>query len=285
MGTLRKCSEDDEMPIPPIEDIQTPLLHLIHAMGGEAKPSEVYDKLANYFGLTEEEREEMLPSGDRKFKNRVRWARNFLCKSGFLDKSSRGTWKITEKGRRELSRLSLIDKPFPESASSKYQGVLITIKGTKEPKSDDEDLIELILQEIAPDGPKKFPKDFLDDNSTDFYELELPGTQLHLAPLSQTIITSPKEYFRYQAKNPPEAKYILYAHNVGSKKIRIPKNNLTLFKTVKAYEKYCDEMTRKAFELFLEFTHDEYKSEDLTVEISRRLYLKAKHLIRVKTHE
>jgi hypothetical protein len=188
---------------------------------------------------------------------------------GFLHSSTRGLWKITEKGRDELSRLGLIDKPFPRSASS--------TKGAKEPKSDDdEEIIGLILQEVAPDGPKKFPDDFLDDNCTGFYELELPGTQLHLAPLSQTIITSPKGYFRYRAKSPPEAKYILYAHNVGSKKIRIPRNNLTLFKTLKAYEKYCDELARRAFELFVEFTHDEHKSEFLTREVEKKLDLRAK---------
>lgn len=87
-----------------------------------------------------------------------------------------------------------------------------------------------------------------------------------------------KEYFRYQAKNPPEAKYILYAHNLGSKKIKIPKDNLILFKTVKSYEKYCDELTRKAFELFLEFTYDETKSEQLTKEIADQLGLRSKIL-------
>ena len=265
------------MPIPPQKDIQIPLLHLIHCIGGEAKPSEVYAKLADYFRLTEKERQEMQPSGfHKKFNNTVAWARNSLCSQGLLDRTIRGVWKITEKGRRELSRLGLIDKPFPKSASSKGQGVLITTKGTKEPKSDDEELIEFILQEIAPDGPKKFPEDFLDDNCTDFYELEMPGTQLHIAPLSQTIITSPKGYFRYQAKNPPEAKYILYGHNLGLKKIRIPKDNLTLFKTVKAYEKYCDELARRAFELFLEFTNDEELSETLTREVEKRLELRAK---------
>jgi len=265
------------MSIPSEKEILVPLLHLIHAMGGEAKPREVYDKLANYFGLTEKERQEVQPSGgSRKFDNRVAWARNSLCSQGFLDRTTHGVWKITEKGRRELSRLGLLDRPFPGSASSKDQGVSITIKGAKEPKSDDEEIIELILQEIAPHGRKKFPDDFLDDNCTDFYEVELPGTQLQLAPLSQTIITSPKGYFRYQAKNPPEAKYILYAHNVGSKKIRIPRDNLALFKTVKAYEKYCDELARRAFELFLEFTNDEDKSEFLTREAEKKLDLRAK---------
>jgi len=152
---------------------------------------------------------------------------------------------------------------------------IVELEDTK--LDDEEIIIGLIFEEIAPKGAKQFPDDFLDNaNCTAFYEVDLPGMQLDLAPLSQTIITSPKAYFRYQAKNPPEAKYILYAHNLGSKKVKIPKDNLALFKTVKTYERYCDELTRRAFELFLEFTYDEEKSEELTREVARRLHLKGK---------
>lgn len=263
------------MPILSEKDIQIPLLHLIHDMGGEVKPSEVYDRLADYFRLTEKERQEVQPSLiSKKFDNRVAWARNSLCLQGFLDRSTHGIWKITEKARRKLSRLGLINKRFPVVTSSLGQGASISTKGEKELKSDDEELLELVLEEIAPNGPKQFPDDFL-DNRTDFFEVDLPGTQLHLAFLSETIITSPKGYFRYQAKNPPEAKYILYAHKVGLKKVKVPGDNLILFKAVKAYERYCDEMRRKSFELFLEFTFDEQKAEILASEIEKRLNLRA----------
>ncbi len=269
------------MSIPSQKEIQIPLLHLIYSRGGQVNPGDACAILADYFRLTEKERAELLPSGlDKKFNNRVHWARNSLCYQGLLDRTIRGLWKITEKGRQELSRVGLIDKPFPISASSQVQTVPASTL-----KSDDDEIIHLILEEIAPDGAKKFPDDFLDDECTDFCELELPGMQLQLAPLSQTTITSPKGYFRYQAKNPPEAKYILYAHNVGSKKVRIPRDNLVLFKAVKAYEKYCDEMTRRAFELFLKITHNEDKSEELTKEIARRLNLRVKSLIVPHGHE
>ena len=266
------------MPIPLQKDIQIPLLHLIHDMGGEVKPRNVYDRLADYFVLTEKECQEMQPSGvNRRFNNRVQWARLLLCRQGFLDGSHRGIWKITEKGIRELFRLGLLDKPFPIAASLQSQSKLTSPKGVKDTKSEDQEILELVLEEIASDGPKLFPDDFLDNKDcTDFYEIELPGTQLHLAPLSQTIITSPKGYFRYQAKNPPQAKYILYAHNVGSKKAKIPRDNLTLFKTVKTYERYCDEVMRKSFELFLELTYDEQKAEIHANEIENRLDLRAK---------
>lgn len=266
------------MPIPSQKEIAIPLLHLIQSLGGEVKPTDVYDELAGYFKLTENEIQEMHPSGyDRIFENRVRWAREKLCQQGFLERSIRGIWKITEKGRKQLARLGLIDKPFP----AKYpQGSKITSppKSRKESKSKDEEILDLILKEIAPDGPKQFPEDFLDNKCSDFYEICLPGTQLYLAPLSKVTITSPKGYFRYQAKKPSEAKYILYCHKLGLKKINVPSDNLTLFKVVKAYERYCDELTRRAFRFFLEFTNDEYKAEELTKEITRKLELRGKLL-------
>jgi len=264
------------MPIPSQKDIEIKLLHLIYYMGGQVRPRDTYDRLADYFRLTEKDRQEVLPSGPKKFENSVQWARNSLCCQGLLNRSIHGIWKITEKGRNKLLQLGLIDKPFPGTESlENYRSVSTSIKSAK-PESNDKEIIELIIQEIIPEDPKKFPDDFLDDSCTDFYEVDLPGTQLHFAPLSQTIITSPKGYFRYPAKNPSEAKYILYAHSVGSKKIKIPKNNLTLFKAVKAYEKYCDEMTRMAFELFLDFTNDEHKAEFLTKEVEKLLDLRAK---------
>ena len=166
------------MPIPSPKDIQIPLLHLIHDLGGEVEPSDVYDRLADYFGLNEKERQVMQPSGvSRKFDNRVAWVRNYLCDQGFLDRSIRGIWKITVKGRRQLIRLGLLDKPFPIAAS------------VKKTKSKDEEILKLVLEKIAHDGSKQFPDDFLTNKDcTNFYEVILPGTQLLLANLSQTVI-------------------------------------------------------------------------------------------------
>jgi len=170
------------MPIPSQKDIQIPLLHLIYSKGGKVEPMEVFDELAAYFGLTEEETEEKHRSGGGKFYKRIAWARYYLCEEGLLDRSSHGIWKITEKGKKELSRLRLVGRPFSGLTPSKDQGALSAVNPVRESESDDEKIIELILQEIAPDGPKKFPDDFLDDNCTDFYEVELPGTQLQFAP-------------------------------------------------------------------------------------------------------
>lgn len=94
------------MPIPSEKDIRIPLLHLINDLGGEVKPVQTYAILADYFMLTEEEQEELLPSGrNKKFGNRIQWARLTLRDMGLLDGTIYGVWKITEKGRKELSRL------------------------------------------------------------------------------------------------------------------------------------------------------------------------------------
>lgn len=254
------------------------LLKLIYDIGGEGTREQINAKISEYWELSDEELEIEEGVGKPIYWHHVSSVCQALKdKDHYLENPRRGVWKITKAGRRELSRLGLIDKPFPIAASLQGQDVLTSTKGAKEPNLDDEEIIGLILEEIAPDGPKQFPDDFLDNkNCTDFYEVELPGTQLHLAPLSQTTITSPKGYFRYQAKNPPEAKYILYSHKVGLKRVKVPRDNLTLFKAVKTYERYCDEVMRKSFELFLELTYDEQKAEILANEIENRLDLRAK---------
>ncbi len=249
------------MPIPSQKDIQIPLLHLIYDLGGKVKPQEIFVKLAEYFHLTKEEREEILSSGfSKRFDNRVHWARYNLYRQGFLDSSVRNLWEITEKGKKELARLGLIDKHFPRTVSV---------------STEDEEYLKLALEKITPEGIKKFPDDFLDNTCSMFYEVEIPGIPLHLAPLSNTIIISSKGYFRYQAKNPSEAKYILYAYNLSLKKVKIPSNNFTLFKTVKAYEKYCDEIISHSFDIFLEFTNDENKAEYLSEEFRKKFDLRA----------
>ncbi len=106
------------MAIPSQIEIRLPLLHLVHESGGQIKPGAACEALASYFALSREERQELVPSGvAKKFDSWVAWARVSLCSNGFLDRSVRGVWKITEKGRHELSRLGLMNKPFPAPKS------------------------------------------------------------------------------------------------------------------------------------------------------------------------
>ena len=72
------------MAIPDYQSIMLPLLKLV-SDGQEYKMRDVTDKLADHFNLTEEERQEPIPSGTQAlFYNRVGWARTYLVKAGLL---------------------------------------------------------------------------------------------------------------------------------------------------------------------------------------------------------
>lgn len=140
---------------------------------------------------------------------------------------------------------------------------------------DYEELINLVIEVIAPRGGKKFPEEFLNNNEIhSIFEVELPGTFLQIDSLFKSIIASPKKLFKYEARNPAEAKYIYYSHGIGINKISIPQDNLILFKAVKNYEKYCRKIKEEAFGHVIEFTNDEHQADLLTQEIVKRLGLR-----------
>ena len=43
---------------------------------------------------------ELLPSGELRYRNRVAWARFYLVREGYLDSSKRGVWQLTDRGRQ-----------------------------------------------------------------------------------------------------------------------------------------------------------------------------------------
>ena len=76
-----------------------PVVDALNKLGGSGRPEEVEDLIAEQFGLSEESRNEQIPSGQSRFSNKVNWARFYLAKAGFIDASIRGVWSLTEKGR------------------------------------------------------------------------------------------------------------------------------------------------------------------------------------------
>ena len=101
----------DALAIPDYQSIMLPLLE--HVSDGDDHDGKVVrEQLADYFNLSESEREEMLPSGNqRTFDNRWGWARTYLKKAGLLEYVDRGVFRITDRGRKVLA-----DKPDRISA-------------------------------------------------------------------------------------------------------------------------------------------------------------------------
>ena len=65
---------------------------------------DVTDALATRFHLTQQEREEMLPSGQQTlFNNRVSWAKTHLKGAGLISNPNRGKVTLSDEGRRVLA--------------------------------------------------------------------------------------------------------------------------------------------------------------------------------------
>lgn len=75
-----------------------PLLDALRVKGGQARPREIYDSIADRLGLTGYERTATLKSGAVRFENQIAWARSYLTQTGYLDSPSHGIWRLTDKG-------------------------------------------------------------------------------------------------------------------------------------------------------------------------------------------
>ncbi|MGC9393767.1 MAG: restriction endonuclease [Anaerolineae bacterium] len=90
------------MPIPDFQSIMLPLFKF-SGDGQERSLRETIEMLADQYGLTNEERNELLPSGQQAvFDNRVGWARTYMNKAGLLESTRRGYYKITPRGQQVL---------------------------------------------------------------------------------------------------------------------------------------------------------------------------------------
>lgn len=91
------------MAIPDYQTIMLPLLKFL-ADQKEHSVHEAVKLLANEFNLSDDDRKEMLPSGQQEvFLNRVGWARTYMKKAGLLDSPKRGIFVITERGKKVLA--------------------------------------------------------------------------------------------------------------------------------------------------------------------------------------
>ncbi len=92
------------MVIPDYQRIMLPLLEYISDQKEHAM-RDLSNALAEKFQLSEEERKELLPSGQQSlFYNRVGWARTYLKKAGLLESTRRGYVKITKRGLETLDQ-------------------------------------------------------------------------------------------------------------------------------------------------------------------------------------
>jgi restriction system protein len=92
------------MPVPDFQSFFKPLLE-IATDGKEHSLKEAREKIAEYFNLTDEDRAELLPSGNQtKFDNRVAWAKSYFVQAKVLESPRRAYFKITDRGKKLLAQ-------------------------------------------------------------------------------------------------------------------------------------------------------------------------------------
>lgn len=94
------------MAVPDYQTLMLPVLQ-VASDGQEHTIGETIEIIASSFGLTDEDRKELLPSGTQfRFDNRVHWARSYLKQAALLENTGRGKFRITDRGIQVLQNNS-----------------------------------------------------------------------------------------------------------------------------------------------------------------------------------
>lgn len=89
--------------IPDYQSLMLPLLKLI-SDGQEHRYRDLIEDLAFEFGVTDEDRKELLANENQLvFDNRVGWAKTYLKKAGLLESPRRAIFVITDVGLETLA--------------------------------------------------------------------------------------------------------------------------------------------------------------------------------------
>lgn len=114
------------MPVPTYDQFIEPLLRYLasHENGVSAKLA--HEEAANALGLSEEDKQILLPSGAQPiYKNRAGWAHDRLKRAGLSSSPQRGFWKITQEG---IDFVKNHPTPFSAELSEKLAMGYIDVK-------------------------------------------------------------------------------------------------------------------------------------------------------------
>jgi restriction system protein len=167
------------LPVPSYEDLMPLVLRRAKT---EHRVRDAVSVIADELNLTEEEREETIPSGQTTLiSSRVAWAVTYLVQAGLLTRPKRGHFVITEQGQtvleNDLSRLNLAYlKNIPEfidfmnrKGSSKTEGETSVSSDVATGDKSPEEIIGSAYQELEADLKEQVLERIL-QNSPAFFE-------------------------------------------------------------------------------------------------------------------
>ena len=109
------------MPVPTYDRFIEPILRYLAEHPDGAPAREVYEAAASRLGLSDADKDELVPSGSQAvYKNRAGWAHDRLKRAGYSSSPRRGYWRITPEGLAFASShpAPLADEMIVELATS-----------------------------------------------------------------------------------------------------------------------------------------------------------------------
>lgn len=92
--------------LPTYDQFIEPILRVLQQYPEGLRAAEVHDAAADYLQLTQEQRSELLSSGQAVYKNRCGWAHDRLKRAGLSFSPRRGLWQLTNEGAAYASKHS-----------------------------------------------------------------------------------------------------------------------------------------------------------------------------------
>jgi hypothetical protein len=130
----------------------------------------------------------------------------------------------------------------------------------------EKEAFQQVLDEVIPDGPKRFPEDFLSTEAakSDRAEMALPERPLRVcvSPMYTTIYEGTSVF--KQLKYPAEGKFIVYCQKAGQPVAAIPSKPVEVTRTVANYESYIRSLHEALYDAFYRRTLDVNVSKRLT---------------------
>jgi len=154
-----------------------PTLQALKTLGGSGTIEEIYNKVTEIVGLTNEQLEVLHDperGGQTEIEYRLAWSRTYLKKYGILENSARGIWALTTKGRQlEQVDINAVKRYVQED--SKQRKILIETTELVEqtPKLSWSNELLSVLLKLQPSAFERLIQRLLRESG--FIQVEITG--------------------------------------------------------------------------------------------------------------
>ena len=136
---------------------------------------------------------------------------------------------------------------------------------------------EDVLSDLLPDGPQRFPDDFLTPAArASLREIPLPEKPIqHKGSFFGKEELSDESGAKIMLNNMFEVRYVLYAQANGARVIHIPEKMVEVTRAVNEYVKYLRDLRQRLYEAYFRRSLDQTAANRFVEETWRKLKLPA----------